>query len=95
MDVKGPVLSDCLTYTQWRAVMNEIWRHHRFGGLSWSDKRPCRNIKYVRPSFDMRDGRCFTVSFDEVTFDFRGSERPMYERIMAWLNGEEAECGGL
>lgn len=76
-----------LSKSQYEEIMIEIVKHHRFGGLSNSDNRPCRHIKYIRPNWDMRDGRCFTITFDRKVFDFRDNDTPMFERIMNWLNG--------
>lgn len=76
--------SETLTVEQYQEIMNEIWKYHRFGSLSkssWSnDERIncCKHIKYVRPNWDMRDGRCFSIRFDNVHFDFRGSHRSMF-----------------
>ena len=73
-----------LTKEQYSEIMNRIWKHHRFavGG---------RNIKYVRPNWDMRDGRCFHIQFDnnEMKFDFRDNDKTMYENIMNWLKEKE------
>jgi hypothetical protein len=83
-----------LTRKQYEEIMLEIWEYHRFGGLSKSDKEPCRNIKYVDPVWDMRDGRCFAITFRglcTVNFDFRQSDRSMFERIMDWLDGDKPE----
>lgn len=80
-------IGEALSPSQFKTLMNEITRNHRFG-------RSGRGIKYVHPTFDMRDGRCFYVNFRGVTgptegvaFDFRDSADPMYDRIMAWLGG--------
>lgn len=94
--IESPICSETLSIKQYKEIMNEISRNHRFGSLSKSVRDTNRCIKYVRPSWDMRDGRCYYIQFDEVGFDFRGSERSMFERIMGWLqHGEEPECGGL
>lgn len=76
-----------LTAAQFNEIMQIIKKKHRFG-------RKGKHIKYVFPSMDMRDYAVFHVRFEgmfsdgEGKFDFRDSERPMYERIMEWL-GEE------
>ncbi|MCM3274195.1 hypothetical protein [Paenibacillus elgii] len=89
------ICSESLTVEEYKKIMNIIWDNHRFGGLSKNRSENCRHIKYIRPDWDMRDGRCFSISFDDVHFDFRGSNRSMYDRIIAWLSGEEAESGGM
>lgn len=67
-------------------IMKEIWKNHRFA-------RGGRNIKYIDPHWDMRDGKCFAVQFrglfgdGKIVFDEKQSERSMFDRIMDWLNG--------
>lgn len=79
-----------LNRQQYELILKEIWEHHRFGGLSNSKKQPCRHIKYIRPHWDMRDGKSFCIKFDDKMFDFRDSAtRTMYDRIMSWLDGSE------
>lgn len=94
------VIDLALTREQYDSIMREIWEYHRFGGLSkkaWDDKERlarCKNIKYVRPNWDMRDGRCFSIRFDGLGCPVDGKEFysgygetvPMYDRIMEWLN---------
>lgn len=64
-----------MTRDEYDLIVYEIWRFHRFGGLSLpSSKRKDPNyeerqkrskwIKYIRPNWDMRDGMCFSVRFD-------------------------------
>lgn len=78
-----------LTKQQFDKIMSEIWLRHQFGGLSegnW-DPNKCKNIKYVRPSWDMRFGTCFSITFDPGNKTFRSEDGvPMYDRIMDWLN---------
>lgn len=83
-----PLDNKSLTVEQFKEIINLIWDKHRFGGLSKNKDNTCKHIKYVRPNFDMRDGCIFNVKFDDKMFDFRDDERPMYERIMEWLNTE-------
>lgn len=79
-----------MSLQQFSAILAEIQANHRFG-VSCSNKKS-NHIKYVRPNIDMRGDRVFSITFKafvaEVTFDFRDSAEPMYDRIMAWLNGE-------
>ncbi|MCY9593978.1 hypothetical protein [Paenibacillus chitinolyticus] len=89
------ICSESLTVDEYKIIMSKIWDSHRFGRLSKNRNRICRHIKYVCPNWDLRDGRCFSIGFDDVLFDFRGSYRSMFERIIGWLEGEEPECGGM
>ncbi|GJM84251.1 hypothetical protein HMSSN139_67470 [Paenibacillus sp. HMSSN-139] len=91
-----------LTRTQYDEIVSEIWKNHR-----WcidpmdEDKKECHKyIKYVRPSWDMRDGSCFSITFDGLinggTINFNAGfleTRPMYDRIMEWLNGPNGKEG--
>lgn len=75
-----------LTPDQYKAIMQEIWKNHRFAR---SDFKHSKYIKYVRPNWDMRDGMCFAISFDQDKKSFNsgyGETEPMYDRIMNWLN---------
>lgn len=82
-----------LTANQFNEIMQIIRKKNSFGRLE-TVKHGGKHIKYVRPHIDMRDYAVFCVQFeglfndDEGKFDFRDSDRPMYERIMEWL-GEE------
>lgn len=76
-------MSKALTMDQFNDIMNRIKEKHsfgRYGHTKW--------IKYIRPSFDMRDFMCFSITFrhgsDETTFGQSGNGT-MYERIMEWL----------
>lgn len=74
-----------LTKEQYNEIKNRIWQHHRFahGG---------RNIKYIRPSWDMRDGRCFHIEFNNhIHFDYQDEGGTMFDKIMAWLKEREVE----
>lgn len=73
-----------LTREQYSEIMNRIWKHHRFA-------RGGRSIKYVRPNWDLRDGKCFHIQFDnnDVKFDFRDNENSMYDNIISWLAEKE------
>lgn len=87
--------SKCLSIDEYKIIMNEIVKNHRFG----RSFKNTRNIKYVRPNWDMRTGECFNITFNgfkDVTFDFRGANESMYSRIMKWLNGDDNVIfGGL
>lgn len=75
-----------LTPDQYKAVMQQIWKNHRFAR---SDFEHSKYIKYVRPHWDMRDGMCFSIQFDPGKIVFNsgyGETEPMYDRIMKWLN---------
>lgn len=78
--------SDALTLDQYKAIMQEIWNYHRWVR---SKCEHSKHIKYVRPNWDMRDGRCFSIQFDPGKKVFScgyGETEPMYDRIMNWLN---------
>lgn len=79
---------ETLTKKQFDEIMTEITKHHRFGGRYGQKKEGgvCRYIKYIRPSWDMRDLKCFFITFDEKEFDFRESDDSMFNCIMNWLN---------
>lgn len=71
-------------------IMSEISKHHRFArGWNNPEGQICRSIKYIRPNWDMRDMKCYHISFDSKSFDSRGSKDSMYDRIMAWLGGKD------
>lgn len=97
VDILDLKISETLTVEEYKDIMNEIWRNHRFGSLSgYREDKVCRNIKYIRPSWDMRTGACFNIIFDDVTFHFRGTEESMYSRILDWLDGNnDVVYGGL
>lgn len=84
-----------LTFTEFAKILYDIRDHHRWGE---SDARRSRWIKYIRPSFDMRDCKVFNVEFQgghgTKTFDCRDSDEPMHERIMRWLRDVETAGGG-
>lgn len=93
-----------LSPEQYRKVMKEIWDKHRFGGLSRKfddyDIDRCKNIKYVRPNWDMRDGACFSITFnglfaggvDGLNFNSgHGETVSMLSRIMDWLDTPNEE----
>jgi hypothetical protein len=57
-----------------------------------------KGIKYIYPSFDMRDIKVFAVSFNGFSFgdktfhtqnDCRDLPESLFDRIMAWLDSEE------
>lgn len=86
-----------LSKKQYEEIMQEIWKYHRFGKLSEEvfndDERMKRQkcIKYVRPNWDMREGQCFSITFDPGKREFHagyGETVPMYDRIMEWLNSK-------
>lgn len=72
-----------LTQEQFAEIMVEINNHHSFG-----KPRHTNWIKYVRPSFDMRDGKCFYIQLDQKKFDSRECKDTMFEEIMMWLKRE-------
>ena len=93
-----------LSPDQYNQILKEIWDKHRFGGLSRKfddyDIDRCKNIKYVRPNWDMRDGCCFSITFnglfaggvDGLNFNSGyGETIPMFNRIMKWLGTPNAE----
>jgi hypothetical protein len=45
-----------LTVEQFKQVMQRIEKNHRFGKYGHT-----KGVKYVRPSFDMRDMKCFYI----------------------------------
>lgn len=92
-ELPAPVTGEPLSMDQFLSLMQEIGTNHGF--YVW--RNGSRHIKYVRPSFDMRDGKCFAVAFEclgpAATFRWTDSAEPMYNRIMAWLKGEEVPNG--
>ncbi|WMT42830.1 hypothetical protein RE628_11385 [Paenibacillus sp. D2_2] len=88
-----------LSKEQYDKIMSEILVSHRFGG--GSNNPDSKYIKYVRPSWDMRDGMCFSIRFDGLfgidgTKEFNSGYREtthMYERIMEWLNSSTVKEG--
>lgn len=75
-----------LTPDQYKAIMQEIWKNHRWGRSASGNSK---YIKYVRPNWDMRDGMCFSIQFDPGKKVFNsgyGETEPMFDRIMNWLN---------
>lgn len=77
-----------LSRSQFADVMSTIRENHRFGIAG-------RMVKYVQPTFDMRDDRIFHIVFrglfdpiEGITFDFRDNEKPMIENIMQWLEAK-------
>lgn len=85
-----------LTKEQYDKVMHVVWVRHRFGGPS--DSPNCKCIKYVRPNWDMRDSKCFSIRFEGLfgtgakvfVSDYDETES-MYDRIMKWLDGPRFE----
>ena len=78
--------SDALTVDQYEDIMKEIWKKHRWDRSKFKHSK---NIKYVRPNWDMRDGACFSIKFDpgkKIFSESYGETEPMYDRIMRWLN---------
>lgn len=75
-----------MTKPQYDKVMNEVWKNHRFSRSSYEHTK---HIKYVRPNWDMRDGMCFSITFDGIiNKEFKsghGETLPMFDRIMTWL----------
>ncbi|WP_413986371.1 hypothetical protein [Paenibacillus polymyxa] len=68
-------------------------KHHFYGPKLIYDtpeaRARCKYIKYVRPNWDMRDGRCFSIRFDPCGKEIYiepGETVPLYDRIIDWLN---------
>jgi hypothetical protein len=80
--VKGFRKDDkALTPQEFKEVMKKIEREHCFGKpvqVNW--------VKYVRPSFDMRDGKCFYIELDDKSFDSYVCKGRMIDEIYNWLN---------
>jgi hypothetical protein len=71
-----------LTPQQFKDLMALIQRNYAFGHGG--------KIKYIDPSFDMRDGKCFSINFrngmhTEKRFTFRDVKDSMYNDIIVWL----------
>ena len=88
-----------MTKEQYNQVMNEIWKNHRFGHMSnayWNDEEEAKKykmIKYVRPQWDMRDGMCFSVTFEPIKMTFNSgypATVPLFDQIM-WLNSKRGD----
>lgn len=75
-----------LTDNQYEEIMTEIRRNHRFGQYPFPANHKC--IKYIRPNWDMRDGKCFLISFDDKKFSPYDSTIPMFDRILKWLESK-------
>ena len=79
-------MGESLSWKQFVDLMNIIEKGHRFA-------RGGKHIKYVTPHLDMRDRKVFSVKYrgmfkeGELTFDFRDSDEPMFDRIKQWLEG--------
>jgi hypothetical protein len=84
---------ESLNKAQFDEIMAEIVKYHRFG-VSTKKNVNCVNryIKYIRPSWDMRDLKCFFIQFDYKEFDSRDSDDSMYDCIMKWLNEYDEDC---
>lgn len=86
-----------MTRKQYDLIMIEIWGFHRFSGIKHFDNEEisgrCKYIKYVRPNWDMRDGKCFSIRLDGLGCGSEGKEFtsgygqtvPLYEQVMKWL----------
>lgn len=72
-----------LTQEQFVEIMSKINKHHSFGKHKHTNW-----IKYVRPNFDMRDGKCFNIHLDDKEFDSRECKDTMFNEIMKWLKRE-------
>lgn len=79
------IFDKCLTLEQYYEIMTKIRNEHSFG-----KHKHTKWIKYVRPQFDMRDGKCFHIKFEGA---FEGNEKIfsqkdeglMFDNIMIWL----------
>ena len=75
--------NNALTLTEFMAIMDVIERKHGFYHFGSG-----KNIKYIRPNIDTRDGKIFNITFDDKEFDSRQGVR-MYTEIMEWLEGDK------
>lgn len=83
-----------MTREGFEGLMNQIANFHHFYGPkpiydSPEARSRCKYIKYVRPNWDMRDGRCFSIRFDPCGKEFHsgyGETVPLYDQIVEWLN---------
>lgn len=71
-----------LTAEQFILIMSKIAECHSFGHMGHT-----KWVKYVRPHFDMRDGKCFVIKLDEKVFTSKGSKNGMYDDILSYLDG--------
>lgn len=83
--LKSTNFGESLSRSQFADIMSLIREKHRFGIGG-------RMVKYVQPTFDMRDDKIFRVVFrgffdpvEGITFDFRDNANPMIANIMQWL----------
>ncbi len=76
-----------LTMEQFTEIVERIKQQHSFGRHGHT-----KWIKYIRPTFDMRDNTCFNVTFDHqgrgTNFNHT-DEKDMYEAIIEWLEEEK------
>lgn len=77
-------MNNSLDVDQWKEIMNIIAKNHSFGKYGQT-----KWVKYVMPSFDMRDGKCFFIKFryagGEIEFSHT-DDKPMYDAILEWLS---------
>lgn len=79
-----------LSWEDFKKVMNEVDKNHRFG-------RGGKSIKYVDPIIDMRTRDIFNVTFrgsdGERTFHIvnENRDKDLYEMIMDYLNSPNIE----
>jgi len=60
-------------------------------------RNPTKTVKYIYPSIDLRDGKCFAVRFDgygrsfvlHCANEFREVPESLYERCLEFLNTPE------
>ena len=78
------VYENALSQEEYDLVMEEIKRNHFFNMFPFPPNH--KAIKYVRPNWDMRDGKCFSIEFDNMKF--HQSDGKMFDLIMNWLRSE-------
>lgn len=81
-----------LTWDEFEQILGAIDDRHGFYTLPPSSGY-WRAIKYIRPVIDLRDNRIRRVEFQglykPVVFNHDHGDRTMFERIMAWLEGDD------
>lgn len=83
MKVKADLPPEHMTPEQLLKLLQIIQEDHSFYTFCEGSKK----IKYVRPNYDTRFGDVFSITLDRFVFDYRQSRKPLFQRIMAWLNG--------
>lgn len=83
MKVKADLPPEHMTPEQLLKLLQIIQEDHSFYTFCKGSKK----IKYVRPNYDTRFGDVFSITLDRFVFDYRQSKKPLFDRIVAWLNG--------